>query len=224
MKWIVFYFLMILTGNPLLVLILFLLFYGILDRQYFGFFPRLTRFFRRGQEIRRLIQTLSLNPNDMPAQLALGRAYVLNGQPVKAVPHLETAFPRMKESPEVHYYLGLAYLKTGREAEGQEAVLKTIEMDHRFQYGEPYLRLGEYYFSAREHTKALEMLETFCSIHTSSSEGYYYLGSVQMALGNKGEAERSFRKAIEVYKISPRYKKQLDRKWIWKARRVLATL
>ncbi len=224
MKWILFYFLMVLTGNPLLVLILFLIVYGILDRQYFGFFPRLTRFFRRGQEIRRLIRTLSINPNDMPAQLALGRAYVLDGQAEKALPPLETAFTRMKEFADVHYYLGLAYLKTGRKAEGIEQVLKTIQMDPRFQYGEPCLRLGEYYLSVKEYQKAREMLEHFCSIHTSSSEGYYYLGSVQMALGNKEEAVKSLRKAIEVFKISPRYKKQIDRKWTWKARRILATL
>jgi tetratricopeptide (TPR) repeat protein len=223
MNWILVSFLMILTGNPILALILILVFYGVLDRQYFGFFPQISQWVKRRQEISRLLTTLSINPNDLSARLALGRAYVINREPEKAVPHLEPAFERMKEMPDVHYYLGRAYLKTGQAEKGKALILKTIEMDPRFQYGEPYLRLGEYCLSVGDFEKARELLETFCSIHTSSSEGFYHLGQAHLGLGNKTKAAESFKKSIEVCKISPRYKRQIDRKWAWKSRKTMVT-
>jgi tetratricopeptide (TPR) repeat protein len=223
MNWILISLLMILTGNPILALILILVFYGVLDRQYFGFFPQISKWIKRRQEISRLMTTLSINPNDLSSRLALGRAYVINGEAEKAVSHLESVFERMKEMPDAHYYLGRAYLKTGEAEKGKALILKTIEMDPRFQYGEPYLRLGEYVLSVGHFEKARELLETFCSIHTSSSEGLYYLGLAHLGLGNKIDAAKSFKKSIEVYKISPRYKRQIDRKWAWKSRKTMVT-
>jgi len=129
-----------------------------------------------------------------------------------------------KDLPDVHYYLGLSYLSTGRDEEGKALLLNTIRIDPRFQYGEPYLKLGEHFLKIRNYREGLGMLETFCSIHTSSSEGYYHLGLVQLALGDKESAAKSFNRSIEAYKISPSYKKQIDRKWRWKAGRSLATL
>ena len=224
LKWILVYLLMMLTGNPLLVLLLFLLFYGALDWRYFGFFPRFTRWFRRGFEIRDLERKISLNPNDAPARVALGRAYYLNGEASRAIPQLQAAFQKMKDTPEVHYYLGLSYLETGKENDGVERLLETIRIDPRFQYGEPYLKLGEYYLRIRDFEKALERLERFCTIHTSSSEGFYQLAMAQLALGDRENAAKNLKKSIEAYRISPSYKKQIDRKWRWKAVRSLATL
>jgi len=224
LKWMIVYFLIVLTGNPILIILLLILVYGALDWRYFGFFPQFNRWFRRNLEIRELTRALQINPHDAPSQLALGRAYLLNGNPQKAISPLQAAFPKMKEFPEIHYYLGLAFLSTGREVEGKELLLDTIKMDPRFQYGEPYLKLGEYYLKGKDYRAGLEMLETFCSIHTSSSEGFYQLGMVQLALGDKEHAAISFNKAIEAYKISPGYKKQIDRKWRWKAGKSLATL
>lgn len=218
------YFLMVLTGNPLLVIILLLIFYGALDWKYVGFFPQISRWFRRSLEIRELNRALGINPHDAPSQVALGRAYYLNGEPRKAIAHLQTALQKMKDLPDVNYYLGLAYLSTGREEEGKELLLKTIQINPRFQYGEPYLKLGEHFIKIRNYKEGLGMLETFCSIHTSSSEGYYHLGLAQAALGDKEGAAKSFNRSIEAYKISPSYKKQIDRKWRWKAGRSLATL
>jgi tetratricopeptide (TPR) repeat protein len=224
LKWMVVYFLMVLTGNPLLIIFLLLIFYGALDWRYFGFFPQINRWFRRSLEIRELNRALGINPHDAPSQVALGRAYFLNGEPQKGIPPLQAAFQKMKDLPDVHYYLGLAYLLTGRETEGEELLLNTIRMDPRFQYGEPYLKLGEHFLKIRNYKAGLGMLETFCSIHTSSSEGYYHLGLAQVALGDKAGAAKSFNRSIEAYRISPSYKKQIDRKWRWKAGRSLATL
>ncbi|MBI1824454.1 MAG: tetratricopeptide repeat protein, partial [Nitrospirae bacterium] len=140
LKWIIVYFLMILTGSPVLIIVLLLLFYGALDWRYFGFFPQVNRWFRRKLEIGELNRVLRINPHDAPSQVALGRAFILNGDPRNAIPPLEAAFQKMKDFPDVHYYLGLAYLASGREKEGKDHLMATIRMDPRFQYGEPYLK------------------------------------------------------------------------------------
>ena len=220
----IFYLLTLLTGNPLLFLIVLLLLTGLLDRQFFGFFPDLTHYFKREKEIRRLSRVIAINPNDVSAQLSLGRAYIQNGKTEKAIPHLEAAFPRMREMPEALFYLGRAYLKTGRREEGKNLLLEALRIDTRILYGEGHLRLGEAYLEEKEYQKAATCFESFCMIHTSSSEGYYQMALAQAGLGKVEEARKSFQRAIEVFRISPRFKKRLDRKWAWKARRALTTL
>ena len=70
---------------------------------------------------------------------------------------------------------------------------------------------------------ALPLLKHFEQLHTSSSRGFYQLGLVNLKLGMKGEGTQYLKKAIVVFKASPRFKRKVDRKWAWKARALLRT-
>jgi tetratricopeptide (TPR) repeat protein len=106
---------------------------------------------------------------------------------------------------------------TDREKEGLAHIQKALAINPRLLYGEPYLKLGEYYLQNDKRAEALDMLNHFKEIHSSSSEGFYQLGRLYSKLGDHEKAREMFRKAYEVFKVSPWYKKKIDRPWAWRA-------
>ncbi len=136
----------------------------------------------------------------------------------QALPYLERAYERLSDTEETTYYLGLAFLATGRETEGETLILKALEKNPKFRYGEPALRLAEYYARKGRKEEAQAFFDRFFSIHSSSPEGYYKFGQFQLQIGNRTGAAESFRRAIEIFKLSPSFKKRQDRLWAYKAR------
>ena len=85
---------------------------------------------------------------------------------------------RMAESEETRCFLGLAYLWTGKPDEGEKLIREAMDQNPKFRYGEPYLRWGSFLLKIGNPGKAAGVLEKFLSIHSSSVEGHYLLGSM----------------------------------------------
>ena len=217
-RFLIFYLIMQLTGSPLLAILVIIGLYLVLDYQFTGFFRRGIKVVRMNSEIAGLKREVALNPHNVAALSDIGRLLVMRKKENSALPYLERAYDRLFESEETTYYLGLAYLHTGRQKEGEALILKALEMNPRFRYGDPALRLAEYYAAQGRAEEAAARFDQFFSIHSSSSEGYYKFGLFQLHLGNIGRAVEAFRKAIEVFKLSPSFKKREDRLWAYKAR------
>lgn len=217
-RFFLFYIVMALTGSPLMAILVILALYLALDYQFTGFVRRGARAFRMNTEIAGLKKVVALNPHNAAALSDLGRLLVMRGKASQAVPYLERAYERLSESEETIYYLGLAYLNAGRPEEGEALILKALEKNPKFRYGEPALRLAEYYAARGAADKAQARFDHFFSIHSSSSEGYYKFGLFQLQIGNIGRAVESFQRAIEAFKLSPSFKKREDRLWAYKAR------
>lgn len=217
-RFFLFYLLMYLTGSPFFAVLVIIALYLLLDYQFTGFMRRGFGAIRIASEIAGLKKEIALNPHNAAALSDIGRLLVMRRKESQALPYLEQAYERLSESEETTYYLGLAYLKTGQEGRGEALLLKTLEMNPRFRYGEPALRLAEHYAEKKKITEALAKFDQFFSIHSSSSEGYYKFGRLQLQIGNIGRAIESFQKAIEVFKLSPSFKKREDRLWAYKAR------
>lgn len=217
-RFILFYIVMALTGSPLLAILVIVALYLMLDYQFTGFARRGIRAVRMNSEIASLKRELALNPHNAAALSDVGRLLVMRKKEGAALPYLERAYERLSESEETTYYLGLACLGTGNKERGEALVLKALEINPRFRYGDPALRLAEYYASQGRIEEAKARFDQFFSIHSSSSEGYYKFGLFQLQVGNVGRAVESFRKAIEIFKLSPSFKKREDRLWAYKAR------
>jgi tetratricopeptide (TPR) repeat protein len=217
-RFILFYLVMQLTGSPLLGILAIVALYLLIDYQFTGFFRRGIRAVRMNSEIARLKREVALNPHNAASLSDIGRLLVMRKKEGAALPYLERAYERLSDSEETTYYLGLAYLGIGRQQQGEALVLKSLEMNPRFRYGEPALRLAEYYAAQGRAEEAKVRFDQFFSIHSSSSEGYYKFGRFQLQVGNIGRAVESFRKAIEVFKLSPSFKRREDRLWAYKAR------
>lgn len=220
-KFLLFGLLTLLTGSPWTALLVVLALYLFFDYQYLGFARSTVGWIKSSGEIRELRTDVELNPHNAAALNDLGRLLILNGRAPEAVAPLERAIERLDDSDETNYYLGLAYLKTGKEQEGEAHILKALELNPRFRYGEPYLRLGEHYLQQGRHDEALAMLHKQGEIHSSSVEGLYLLGEVHRRMGDLARARDAYQKSMAAFRQSPRYKRREERPWAWRARLAL---
>ncbi|MEW6324985.1 MAG: tetratricopeptide repeat protein [Nitrospirota bacterium] len=193
----------------------------LIDAEFFGVSRRWLGHWKIAREITELERDVALNPHNVSALNDLGRLRVLRGAPERAVEPLERAIERMHDSDEANFYLGLAYLRTGKEREGEERIKQAIELNPNFRYGEPFLRLGTHYLERGRLEEALSMLSKFEAIHTSSTEGLYLLGEAYRRLGRPEQAGEHYRKSVEAFHHSPHYKKRDERRWYWASRMAL---
>ncbi len=220
-KIFLFYILTVITRNPLLALLVILLLYFFLDRRYIGLIPDFAGPFRTRREIARLKREVMLNPHNGQALSNLGRDLVRIKKYREGVEYLDRALEKMDDIPETQFYLGLGWLSLNNLDRASEHLEKAIELDRRYGYGEPHLRLGDYHTASNNLDQALKAYEDFTGIHTSSSEGFFKIGEIWLQKGDRQKAGEYYRNAMHAFKGSPPHKKRIDRPWFWKARQRL---
>lgn len=208
-----------LIGNPFIAILMLLIILYALDQRFVGLAPNIFRPFRRRRLIARLRQQVAINPSDVSAKHELARLLIEAKRYREARDLLEPMQPlgAVESSAEFWDDLGNSYLHTGETAKGEEAIRRALELNPRVKYGEPYLRLASLY-SRSDTDKALEALESFRSIHSSSCEAYYRLSQINEQLGRKEEARRALDEALDVYRSLPKYMKRKERKWAARCR------
>lgn len=221
-KFILFYILYWLTGNPLLALLVIVVIILAVDRAYLSFIPDPFKALRTSSRIGELRKTVSINPHDGRSMKELGVLLIEKGDYRKAVECFRSAATKMADDPEFSYYHGVAEARTGDVDKGKELVDKALRDSPGLRYGEPYLMMAEVYIDRHDYRSALPLLERFVEIHSSSSRGFYRLGLVKMKLGMKDEGITYLRKSIKVFKSAPLFKRRVDRKWALKARILIA--
>nr|WP_238357748.1 tetratricopeptide repeat protein [Cohnella zeiphila] len=201
-----------LLGNPFLALIVLLVVLYFLERRFIGLSPSLVRPFRRRSSIAKWRRQLQVNPHDVSARAELVRLLIESKKYKEAMEELRTMGDRMEHSAEYWSDLGLCELALGRREEGEQAMLKALEISPRVKYGLPYLRLGEA-FAKTDAAKALDYLQRFRDIQSSSCEAYYRLGSIYREMGQPDRAKEADRECAQIYRSLPRYMKRRERKW-----------
>ncbi|ANE48217.1 hypothetical protein SY83_20135 [Paenibacillus swuensis] len=212
-KFFIFSFLWYLLGNPFLALLVMLAVIYVLDRQFVGIFPSLRKPFKRLQHIRRLKQTIALNPNDTSSKYELARLEMERRKYESAGKRLEGLRRPLEDSADYWVDSGTVKIKLQQSAEGESEILKGLSINPRSKYGAPYLLLADH-FAKTNHVKALQYLDRFREIHTSSCEAYYLLAGILNQLGKKKEAKEALDENIAIYRALPKYKRKQERKWI----------
>lgn len=216
-KFLFFYLAYMLTGNPILAIILVFVIYYVIDRRYIGLFPSIVKPFRQFIRISNLEKQLTMNPHDMPARYELAQAYMERRRYTKALELLEGLPPSMKESAEVVYDTGACKLALGQLETGEGQILEAISMNGDLRYGEPYLKLATA-LAPVNPKKALEYLQEFQFKNFSSCESYYRLALLQTQFGDKTKAKQALKQCIEIYRSLPRFRKKVERRWAVRAR------
>jgi tetratricopeptide (TPR) repeat protein len=201
------------TGNPLLALVAVLLVTAAGYGYVLGSLFRIPRAVNRWLAIRELERAVQTNPHDATARADLGRLLVEAGQPERAVSHLEVARARAPEVVENTYYLGAARLGVGDGAGGRPLIEEALGRDPRIGYGEPHLRLADYYLDQRQPAEALIHLERFTELHASSVEGRYKLARAYLATGQADRARAALDDAVRAYRGAPGFKRREERLW-----------
>lgn len=206
-----------LLGNPFLAVIVLLLLIYIIDRQFIGLSPSMIKPLKRMNRISKLKQQLHTNPHDISAKQELARLLMERKNYREARHLLEPLQESMDHSAEYWDDLGTSYIHTGDPERGDAAIRTALAINPRVKYGEPYLRLAAMY-SQSDKNKAIEVLQSFQHIQSSSCEAYYRLGLLYEQIGKQEEAKNAWEEAIHIYRALPRYKKRHERKWMMKCR------
>ncbi|SDS08210.1 Tetratricopeptide repeat-containing protein [Paenibacillaceae bacterium GAS479] len=203
-----------LLGNPFIALLVLLVVLYVIDRRFIGLTPSLRKPIRRRRRIAALRRELDANPSNSGSRLELSRLLLERkkyGDALRALEPLKDSHV-MEDSAEFWDDYGTSLLHTGREVEGEAAILKALELNPRVKYGQPHLRLAAH--KARtDKSKALQHLETFSGIQSSSCESYYRMGVLLQELSRKDEAKTAFEEGLRLYRVLPRYKRRQERRW-----------
>jgi tetratricopeptide (TPR) repeat protein len=220
-KFFLFYILYWILGNPLLVILILLVLYFTIDRTFFGFIPDPFKAFKKAGRIRELQRIIAINPHDSRSLKELGIYMIEKKDFRKAREYLEQAAGKLSTDPEFNYYYGISVARSGDVEGGWQLVDDALAHSPGLKYGDPLIGFAEIYIDNGDYSSALPLLERFENIHSSSSRGFYLMGVVKLKLGEKESGIDYLRKAITVFKASPRFKRKVDRRWAWKARALL---
>ena len=209
------------TGNPILAGAIILLIIGGSYLLYSRRLYRLRQAWLDLGRIRKLRAELAVNPDDAKGRSDLGAILVRKGRFAEALVELEKAITRCDDLPDTNFYLGWTHLALGRVEQGRRYIVRTLELNPRFGYGEPHLRLGDFFFARGEYKEAIPHYEAFRAIHSSGVEGLYKLGECYLAIDEREKASEALREAVAAFRDSPWYKRQQEQGWGRKARRAL---
>lgn len=132
----------------------------------------------------------------------------------KVPPHFNRIdLPAKGEKPEIHYYLGEAYLRSGMLEAAKKELQAALYLDLHLFNGRPYTRLAECYLREGNREKALQMLDKavdwFPSLNTLCETGELYRIS-----GEKEKARRIFNQVIQGYKEQLKYRRRKEWRWL----------
>lgn len=210
-----------LTGNPLLAGLIILLIFGGSYLLYSRRLYRLRRLWRERGLARQLQRLLAINPENAKAHSDLGGLLARRGRFADALPHLEKAIGRSDDIPDTNFFLGWTCLELGDVDRGRRYIQRSLDLNPRFGYGEPHLRLGDYFLRREDYKEAIPQYEASREVHSSGLEGVYKLAECHLAIGEREKALTILREGLEAYRALPWYRKQEERGWARKARSAL---
>lgn len=212
LKIFLFFLLWRLTGNPILSVLVIIAILYFLDRRFIGLTPSLSRPFKRNHRLKQIKFELLSHPHNTSGKLEAAWLLIEKKKYKEALAYLEEVHQILDDSAEACYASGLSHLKLGNLEVGETWVLRSLSINPRVRYGEPYLRLGEA-LAVVQPEKALMYLQQFREVHSSSCEAYYRLGQVYEIMGRKEEARLIYKETLHIYKGLPKYKRRSERRW-----------
>ena len=191
-----------LTGSPLLAPAVIIIIYLFIDRRYIGLLPDFGARWRRKRRTSELEKVVRANPHNGDALLELGINYFNRGRYRQAYEFLERAYPRMKDWPEVHFYLGAACYETGEAGRGIEEIARAVEMNPKISHGFPYIYMMRSLLDQKDGgDKKLSDLEVSLLRH-GSVQAFFEAGKLLRKHGRKSVAEKFFREVLENYSFA----------------------
>lgn len=184
----------------------------MLDRRFVGLTPNIFKPIQTARRIKKMKQELSLSPFNYSLKVQLSRLYMERKQFHQALPILQEVFQNNPDSDEIKAEFGYTLIKTGEKEKGTALIEQALQRNPRVKYGEPLLQLAETY-THQDPSRAVEYLERFKDIQSSSCEAYYRLGRLYKQLGRHQDANVAFKETVELYKSLPKYKKKSERRW-----------
>ncbi len=207
----------LLTRSPLAAALVTLAVWLVVDWNGLRLVPRLGRRLfaqRRAAELRR---SLSYNPHDRRARIALADIYNGLNRSAAAVEVVRPAVEADPSDVEALFQLGLACLRQGDRERG-ELFLDEIEATHPdFRQGEIRFEEGRARLRAGDPLAALEALQAYLGNHPGSVRGLVLLAAAKAEIGDDAGSRQANAQAWQEFTELPRFARREARPWAWRA-------
>jgi tetratricopeptide (TPR) repeat protein len=217
-KFSLFWILWMVTGNPLVAIVVLVLAFALLDRFALGLTPPWIKAWLRPGQASRLQAQVNANPHDKPARRALAELLVARRRYARAVSIIE---PVVAESarPEsgalliaAEAYLGHGNLeRAGACIEAAHAGARTN------QYFALALLTGRILEGSGRLLEAQEAYAEAVSLSQGRVEPRYRLYRVLKRIERLEDAEKARRGAWQAYVEAPFFQQRQERLWAWRA-------
>jgi tetratricopeptide (TPR) repeat protein len=158
------------------------------------------------------------NHDNVTARRDLARHWLHRGRPRRAIPLLEEARRRDRESAELPLLLGKALYEAGRAEEALPLLVEAAHKAERQLYGEAYLLAGKALRALGRFAEAEDALLRYVGINSSSVEGRVLLACVRRELRDADGARAAVREALTTFREVPRFRRRAELKWYVRAR------
>lgn len=211
-KFLIFYLVYRLTGNPIIAIVVILAVYYWIDRRYVGLLPNLWSPIRRSQQIAALRRQVAMNAHDAPGKIALARLYMARKKFPLALQLFHDIPESMRDTAPVKVDMGQCLLHLGNIHEGEALILSALQDNPTLRYGEPWLHVASA-VAPKDPEKAIEYLEMCRKCNSSSCETEYRMGQLLLRLGDVQGAREARERCLTTYRLLPRARKRTERRW-----------
>lgn len=163
--------------------------------------------------IQALHRQIDANPANVTARRDLAMVYVERLRPGRALELLEEARKRFPEDAELLYLSGLAHWKRGDAEKALGPLVKSIQLDPRVRFGEPYLVAGDALKKLGRTEEAIDAYERFVHTNSSSVEGQVKLALAHRANRDPKAAKAALAEAFTTWAQIPGYKRRKELSW-----------
>ena len=147
------------------------------------------------QAARSAQQALDLDPELLPAQLAMGRVLCGKGEYERALEYLNRAVERDPEDGEGYELQARALDRLGRINEA-EAAFQTATMRRPWDWA-LHKQIGLFYLEHSRLDEAIESLRAVVELSPDNAQGYSNLGGALYQAGRLAESRSMFEKSLE---------------------------
>jgi hypothetical protein len=196
---------------------------------YFLFRPNLDMFrglgggLRSGQNFRRNLDALTVNPRDSDAHYQLGLIYQQRRNYAEAISRFTKAIEIDPSETDAQHQLGIIALEQKRYEDARRHFAAVLALDDKHSSSEAWRGLGAADLQLGKTEQALAELQKYTDRREFDPEGLYWLGIAFKKLGRTAEARDAFQRAIEAARTSPPHRRRYTSAWGRQAKAELKT-
>lgn len=210
-------FLTMLTGNPILSLLILAVFWWGLDRFTLGILPDPFRIAGRFRRIAKLRRTLASNAHDRRARAELADLLLARRRPREAADLLRYNVEQGDDQARTYQLFGIALMGIGDVDRAVASFEEARHLEPGHASGAIDLELGRGLVRHRRYAEARAALERFVAQRQGTVEGKVLLAKALDGLEDRESASKMRAAAWADYVSSPRFVRRRERLWAWRA-------
>lgn len=163
-----------------------------------------------------LNRQIQANPANVIARRDLASVYLDRLRPGRALELLAGARERFPDDAELLFLTGVAHARRGEHEKALEPLVKSVTIDPRVRFGEPYLVAGDSLRALERTEAAIDAYERYLELSSSSIEGHVKLALCHRARGARKDMRATLDETFRTWNQLPGFKRRQELGWwLW---------